>query len=112
MEKYYPMNKNKLELTEYQKDGMLYVYYINKLKEFKLIEGNIPNLTLKGFELAHELYEDGRKINMNTIIQYTNEILVDADNHFRKTIIKFIEHIQNVGFDEMKKEIQQIKENE
>lgn len=98
-----------MKLTETELDGMLYVYYINKLTEFKLIEGKIPKLTVKGFELAHDLYESGRKISMEMISQYTDVCFKDADDEFQEAIILFVKHLQDVGFEEMKSEIKKVE---
>lgn len=99
----------KNQLSEFQLDGMLFVYYLNKLVEFKLIEGNMPRLTPKGFELAHDEYEDGRKLSNEVINAYASQILKNDDNDTKLAIIDFVEHIQDVGFEQMKSEIENLE---
>lgn len=100
------------KLTESELDGMLFVYYINKLVEFGLIEGEMPTLTPKGFDLAHELYEDERKLSMERITQYTDVCFDGAEEDFRNAIIHFVEHLQKVGFDKMKEEVNKTTDND
>jgi len=98
------------ELTEQMKDGALYIFYLNKLVEFGLIEGNDYSMTLKGFELAYDLYEEGHKLTEEFIREFGTICLgEETPKEVQMQISELMTHMQDVGFKEMKKELTKLK---
>ena len=92
-------------LTEQHKAVLITIFYMGKLEEFGLIEGNGIGITTKGFDEAYDLYKSGFKITKEEMGTCLKGIMEGASS---KIILQFLElafHMQEVGIDEMKKQI-------
>lgn len=84
--------------------GALFFLYIGKLAEFNLVTGGY-NLTPKGFDLAIDAYDKGLRLSDEEVLYY-------IDNTPGMEAIKFevfvmVKHLQDVGFEEVKKFIEE-----
>lgn len=85
-------------------NGLVLIYYIGRLKELNLVSGG-PDITTKGFDLALDLLELGWII--------TDEELDAMKSSFAfigfSEILTLVKRLQTLGYDTMKKEVEELK---
>jgi len=100
-----------MEITEETKQkGALIFLYIGKLIEFGIIEPDGPaQLTPKGFDLAMDVYESGVRLTDTDILDFLHSTPGMSDEVIEEGMFALIKDLQEIGFDEMKKRIEEIK---
>lgn len=87
-------------------NGIVLVYYVGRLKELDLVSGG-PDITTKGFDLALDLLEAGWVISDEEF----DFMATDEEFSFigRSEILLLAKRLQTIGYDTMKKEVQELK---
>lgn len=91
--------------------GTLIYLYLGKLSEFGLIERGDKSsmLTPKGFDLAIDAYDKGVRLTKKEISVYLDS--VDESSNIKPQLLQMIMHLQEIGFDKMKEEVESVKAN-
>lgn len=89
--------------------GALLFLYLGKLVELGLVENNNQTmLTAEGFDVAIDAYNNGHRLSeddMKTLLKHTpgmGEDVIDG-------VFEMIKHMQEVGFEEMKRKVNELK---
>ncbi len=90
--------------------GSLFFLYMGQLVELGLIEGDGPKLTTKGFNVGIDAYDSGERLDDKDILRFLKDTGVPSE--IEQDFLILINHIQEIGIVELRKNIAKISKKE
>jgi hypothetical protein len=92
--------------------SMILLYYMKRLEELKLIEGETYRFTPKGFDMVLDILDDGWRLSEKEVVEFLMglEFLENEDD--LEAVAGTVLHLQEVGFDKLKAELEEFKKEE
>lgn len=96
---------------ELQIKGTLFFLYLGQLIDLGLLEGGDDSkLTVKGYDLAMDSYEEGHRLTDADIIALLEQT-PGVEGDMVDNLFELINHLQEVGYDEMKQQVSRVVEH-
>lgn len=109
---YQEFDKN-FNLNVSETNMLIFVYSMAVLHEFGLVQEDDSTLTGKGFDVGKDLFDMGYRLLDNEIDLYLNDKNVfsfDMGGEEMEAMKLLVKRLHQLGYDEMKAEVQKFKE--